>query len=435
MKIIALKVLVILYSLFFFLFDLSVTAAYDDLKSYSFNITKLNTSPANIDLETGPWPYHRFITLGSIKTYQLLISPSKGGSCPMHPHCSLYGYTAFKQCNPLEAFLKTADRLHRCGHDLDNYPTVEVEGYIKYFDPVNPLLASNETNNYNSNMFLADNYSFSNLDISVKKSENNDTLTAEKLLFEFAEMLQSEGSYDKAIIEYRRLLFYYPESDYRLHSLKAILRCHYSASNYLDAIHQGQRMLSENIEEDELAEIDFIIGNSFFKVGNFPIARTYYNDIINLKNDTYKEKSELLLALSFANESMWPDAESSFLSINNTSEYSNSADSCIKLVREGMALKEKKPVIAGFLSIMPGLGYLYDGYKQTALSSFIVNSLFFWSTYEAFHKDNESLGAMLSILSFGWYTGNIYGSVISANRKNIKNKSDLIAKFEIGFKF
>jgi len=430
-----LKSFLILYLFFFLFFDLSVIIANNNLNSNSFDHTKLYTNSTDIDSKTDPWPFHRFLTLGSIKTYQLLISPSKGSSCPMHPHCSLYAYTAFKQCNPLKAFLKTADRLHRCGHDLDNYLPIEVDGYIKYSDPVNPIIASNETNYVNSNIFQSDNYSFSSIDNSKDIKENNITTISDKLLFEFAETLQSEGSYDKAIIEYRRLLFFFPESNYKLQSRKSILGCYYNSKDYLEAIHQGQSILSEDVEKDELAEINFIIGNSFFKVGNFPIAITYYNEIINLNSTSYIEKSKLLLGLSFANESMWKDAENSFLLVSNTSEYSNSADSCIKLIHEGIVLKEKKPVIAGFLSIMPGLGYLYCDYKQTALSSFVVNSLFFWSTYEAFQKGNESMGAMLSILSFGWYTGNIYGSIISAKRKNIKNKNDLLAKFEIGFKF
>jgi len=108
---------------------------------------------------------------------------------------------------------------------------------------------------------------------------------------------------------------------------------------------------------------------------------------------------------------------------------------CGKLSQDGKNLDLKSRATAGILAIIPGLGYLYDGYKQTALSSFIVNSLFIWSTVEAFQRDNKSLGAMLSVLSFGWYAGNIYGSVISAERRNIKLKNDLLLKFDVGFLF
>jgi putative component of membrane protein insertase Oxa1/YidC/SpoIIIJ protein YidD len=86
------------------------------------------------DSEVLPYPPHRFMTLGAIRTYQLLIAPSKGSECPMHPHCSLYGQMAFGRFNPMQAFIMTADRLHRCGHDLMNYDSVEVNDSVKFYD-------------------------------------------------------------------------------------------------------------------------------------------------------------------------------------------------------------------------------------------------------------------------------------------------------------
>lgn len=93
-----------------------------------------------------PFPFHHFVTLGVIRTYQLLISPSKGSSCPMHPHCSLYGYQAFKQYNPAKALLMTIDRLHRCGHDLDNYEPMEINGFVRWADPVCSSPANGKSN-------------------------------------------------------------------------------------------------------------------------------------------------------------------------------------------------------------------------------------------------------------------------------------------------
>ncbi|MBU1319434.1 MAG: hypothetical protein KKH67_09605, partial [candidate division Zixibacteria bacterium] len=101
----------------------------------------------------------------------------------------------------------------------------------------------------------------------------------------------------------------------------------------------------------------------------------------------------------------------------------------------GKNLPYKSPTFAGMLAAIPGLGYLYDGYPKTALSSFIVNGLFFWGTYQAFDNRDYGLGALMGIFSFGWYTGNIYGSVISASRRNVKLERDILSRFNIGFVF
>jgi hypothetical protein len=87
------------------------------------------------------------------------------------------------------------------------------------------------------------------------------------------------------------------------------------------------------------------------------------------------------------------------------------------------------------LGVLPGLGYLYDGYKRTALTAFLVNGLFLWGTAEAFRAGDEGVGAAVGGIGLGWYTGNIYGSVVSARRANLKRENDLLSRYELGFEF
>ncbi|RMD82081.1 MAG: membrane protein insertion efficiency factor YidD [Candidatus Dadabacteria bacterium] len=53
--------------------------------------------------------------------YQRGIGPTKGVRCPMYPSCSEYGRRAIAHYGLLRGLLMTADRLHRCGHDLQFY--------------------------------------------------------------------------------------------------------------------------------------------------------------------------------------------------------------------------------------------------------------------------------------------------------------------------
>jgi hypothetical protein len=61
--------------------------------------------------------------------------------------------------------------------------------------------------------------------------------------------------------------------------------------------------------------------------------------------------------------------------------------------------------------------------------------MFIWGTVEAFQSDNTGVGTVLSIFSFGFYAGNVYGSIESAQRRNSKLQKDLLAQFKIGFLF
>ncbi len=393
-----------------------------------------------VDSETNVYPFHQFVTLGAIRTYQKLIAPSRGTPCLMHPHCSLYASLCFKEYNPIKAFFMTADRLHRCGHDLGNYETIVVNDFIKLIDPPYPGFVSSDSNvdigkEPETFRLAASNISVTP-DISGESSSDKD-LGEDDRLFRFAESLQVAGDYHRAITEYRRLLSYFPNSRYQKEALKAIFHCYYELEKYLLAADWGKNLLRKGILDpiDE-TDLKFYIGTCYFKLGNFSLARTYLSEApLPTTEKVLEEKSLLMQGLSYAHEFNWKEAETSFAKVSVNSQFAKNAEQCRKLSQNGQRLRMKKPAVAGVLAIVPGLGYLYDGYKQTALSAFIVNGLFIWGTIEAFRRDNESLGTTLGVLGVGWYGGNIYGSVISAQRKNIKSKNDLLLQFDIGFSF
>ena len=72
--------------------------------------------------------------------YQNWISPVKGGNkCPMHPSCSQYAKNAFQAHSWVLAEIITCERLLRCGHELNLYPWVRIDGRIKSYDPVKTI--------------------------------------------------------------------------------------------------------------------------------------------------------------------------------------------------------------------------------------------------------------------------------------------------------
>ena len=72
----------------------------------------------------------------ALLVYQKIISPTKGRSCPMTPHCSAFAVQAISTNGPLTGIVQTVDRLNRCGHDASAYAKVIESGSIRFFDPV-----------------------------------------------------------------------------------------------------------------------------------------------------------------------------------------------------------------------------------------------------------------------------------------------------------
>jgi putative membrane protein insertion efficiency factor len=68
----------------------------------------------------------RWLCIGMIRAYQLLIGPLLPRSCRFEPSCSAYGIDAFARHGVLAGFLLTLWRLLRCnpwgGHGYDPVP-------------------------------------------------------------------------------------------------------------------------------------------------------------------------------------------------------------------------------------------------------------------------------------------------------------------------
>ena len=85
---------------------------------------------------------------------------------------------------------------------------------------------------------------------------------------------------------------------------------------------------------------------------------------------------------------------------------------------QGRLLPRKDPRLAGGLAVIPGAGYVYCGRYQDALMSFLFNTVMACAVYEAFDADLEALGGLMGMVGFGFYAGNIYGSISAAHKFN-----------------
>lgn len=92
----------------------------------------------------------------------------------------------------------------------------------------------------------------------------------------------------------------------------------------------------------------------------------------------------------------------------------------------------KSEVIAGILSgIVPGAGKIYTTNYGDGITAFLLTGLFTYLSYTNFEHDHQTRGWIFTALATGFYLGNIYGSVASAQIFNAK----LNFEFSEGFNF
>lgn len=69
-------------------------------------------------------------------------------------------------------------------------------------------------------------------------------------------------------------------------------------------------------------------------------------------------------------------------------------------------------------ALLPGAGYAYVGQKQSALTSFLLNTLFTAAAVHFFKDGNIAMGIILTSLEAGWYFGGINGAGLAAKEYN-----------------
>lgn len=69
-------------------------------------------------------------------------------------------------------------------------------------------------------------------------------------------------------------------------------------------------------------------------------------------------------------------------------------------------------------AFLPGAGYFYVGQKKSALTSFLINTLFIAAAYQLFDRGYIAAGIITTSLEMGWYLGGINGAGLEAKEYN-----------------
>lgn len=81
-------------------------------------------------------------------------------------------------------------------------------------------------------------------------------------------------------------------------------------------------------------------------------------------------------------------------------------------------LESKDPLLAGTLSLIPGLGHVYLGQWGIALTSATWNGLFLFAAVHAWLTGDWGVATVLTLMEVGWYAGGVFGAVAGAYRHN-----------------
>jgi len=258
-------------------------------------------------------------------------------------------------------------------------------------------------------------------------------------MWRFAEHLFQSKEYYRALGEYERFIFMFPQNPrvneaelqaarcYRYggkadkafdlflkifnqkaaeaagrSALKEMIAVRLDQGLYAEAIYWAQRYLQLYPESPEKEEIRRQLSWLYIEVGNYPQAAATLKEIVG--------------------------------------DYDNGAElrALIEALQEGAPPPVKSPRVAGTLAtILPGAGHFYVGQPGRGVTSFLLNGLFIGAAVLAFKNDSPVLGSILVFLELGWYQGGIRSASVAARKVNareqMKFRRHLKENFKVSF--
>jgi TolA-binding protein len=249
--------------------------------------------------------------------------------------------------------------------------------------------------------------------------------------FDFAETYFSNKDYLMAVVEYKRFIYFFPEDERVETAMYRIGMSYYLGRHFKKAVDSFNAVIDRYVDTYLSIKSYFMISEAHAKRNTFGLAIINLNNLITITHDEdVRDEAYYRLGWIYIETASWEKARLYFskLSAKNKTKYRLERLTA-ELDRE-KSIPKKDPGLAGFLSVLPGAGYLYCERYQDALIAFLLNGGLILAAYESFDDNNNALGGVIAFVEFGFYAGNIYGGVTSAHKYNRKQTVQFIEKLK-----
>lgn len=245
----------------------------------------------------------------------------------------------------------------------------------------------------------------------------------------FAEALFEEKDYYRAISEYKRYIFYNKDSPQISYCLFKIGECYQRSKKWFEAVDSFKKVIQNYPKSIYAIDSRYQIGLTYYRAGLTSLAISNF-EVLNtdIPDNPYRDTAQYLIGVAYIDEMKWDDASREFNKLILNYPESKHKENALKLAtgcEKGKNLPKKSPVLAGCLSIFPGLGQIYSDRYKDGLNSFIINGLFGYLTYYSYYiEKDKDIPNYTSAYIFGtigtiFYLANIYGAINSARNANL----------------
>jgi tetratricopeptide (TPR) repeat protein len=244
--------------------------------------------------------------------------------------------------------------------------------------------------------------------------------------YRFAQTAMDKGEHLRAVAEFERFVYFFPEDERVPKARYLIGLCHIMAKDYDSGRKVLQDVYTDYVSTSVAGKALLLIGESYDQEGMTEKAERYFKTVVEMYPHLELKNSALYrLGWNKMKQDEWREASETFMKVKEESPLYAYSQDLSRISLKGQTLPHKNPTTAGILSgILPGLGHAYCNRYKNGTVALLLNVLTIWAGLEAFDEGIDVLGGAMMFLELGWYTGSIYSAVNSAHKYNKKVRND-----------
>jgi tetratricopeptide (TPR) repeat protein len=249
--------------------------------------------------------------------------------------------------------------------------------------------------------------------------------------FNYAQALFSAKDYLTAAAEYKRFIYFFPKDKRVESAMFQIGQSYFLGRQFDEAVKSFKKLTDRYFETEYSIKSYFKISEIYIELKAIDLALINLNNLIMItKDENIKDEAYYRIGWIYIETASWENARLYFEKISPKNRDKFRLKKLADELDKKTLIPQKDPKLAGFLSIIPGGGYLYCERYQDALIAFLLNGGLIYAAYESFDKGHGALGGLITFVGFGFYAGNIYGAVTSAHKFNRKETGKFIYKLK-----
>jgi len=264
---------------------------------------------------------------------------------------------------------------------------------------------------------------------STAYGEPRTLVITDELQLGLAEAFMAEGEYYRAITEYKKFLYFFPDSEKCQYVLLQIGMAYYRGGECPQAIEAFAKVRQQDNSEN-FAAAAFYEGVCRGRLKDAAAAADNFERVLAF-DPAAPQAEEALAGLSVIalDQQDWEASRRALqrLAVDYASgQHASAAREALPLLEEAENRPRKSPVLAGTMSaVLPGSGYAYSGRYRDGFVAFLINGLFIAGTAVAVDDENNPAAALIGGAGLPFYLGNIYGSANAAQKWNLSIAQEL----------